>query len=76
MKTYLFILMAGCVAIFSAYVVGVIVGRERCRADIVQNTGMVQSQTIKIMEGINAETFNTGVGDIRRILYEKYTIAE
>lgn len=76
MKTYLFVFMAGATAIFFSYVAGVRMGREKCRTDVVQNMGAIQSETIKIMGNINAETFNTGVRDIRRVLYEKYTIAE
>ena len=76
MKLYVFIFMAGVTAIFFSYVAGMRVGREKCRTDMVNQSSAIQSQTIKIMGDVNAETFNHGVGDIRRILREKYTIAE
>lgn len=76
MKSFLFMFMAGVTAIFFSYVAGVRVGREKCRADVAGQSSAIQSQTIKIMGDINAETFNRGVGDIRRILREQYTIAE
>ena len=76
MKMYLFIFMAGCAAIFFSYVAGVRMGREKCRADTAVDTGLIQSKTIKIIEDVNAETFNRGLGDIRNVLREKYTIAE
>lgn len=76
MKTYLFVFMAVCTAMFFSYVMGVRLGREKCRADIVTQSSNLQSQAIKIMGDINAEAFSRGVADIRRILHEKYTIAE
>ncbi len=76
MKTYLFIFMAGVTAIFFSYIAGVRLGRQQCRADAAQQSGYVQSETIKIIGDVNAETFNRGVDDIRHVLHEKYTIAE
>ncbi|MBR2393141.1 MAG: hypothetical protein IKB05_01480 [Alphaproteobacteria bacterium] len=76
MKTYLFVFMAGVTAIFFSYVAGVRLGRQQCRADVAQQSGYVQSETIKIIGDVNAETFNRGVDDIRHVLHEKYTIAE
>lgn len=68
--------MVACAAIFFAYAAGVRLGREKCRADIAADAGVLQSKTIEIMGDVNAETFNTGLGDIRNVLREKYTIAE
>ena len=76
MKTYLFLCVAGVGAILFSYVVGMRVGREKCRVEVASQSVAIQSQTIKIMGDVNAETFNRGVGDIRRVLHEKYTIAE
>ena len=76
MKTYLFIFVAGVTAIFFSYVAGVWVGNEKCRADTIVQAGVIQSETIKIIRNVNAETFNTATGDVRRFLREKYTIAE
>ena len=63
-------------AIFLAYVTGVHVGNVRMRA---QFTGANAEQLViitKIMDKANEMSIHTGVGDIRRVLYEKYTIAE
>lgn len=76
MKTYLFVFLVACATLFFAYGAGVWVGREKCNAQTERNVAIQQSEIIKTMETVNAETFNTGVRDIRRILYEKYTIAE
>lgn len=76
MKTFLFMFMAMCVAIFFSYVVGVRVGRVQCNAHTARANAAHQSEIIKLQEKINAETFNIGLRDIRRILREKYTIAE
>lgn len=76
MKSYLFIFMAGATAIFFSYVAGVRMGREKCRADVVSQSANIQSQTIKIMGDVNAESFSRSADDIRRVLREKYTIAE
>ena len=76
MKTYLFIFLVACAAIFFSYGAGVRVGRAKCNAQTEHNVAIQQSEIIKTMESVNAETFNTGVRDIRRILHEKYTIAE
>lgn len=76
MKVYLFIFVAGVTAIFFSYAAGMRVGREKCRTDVVGQASAIQSQIIKIKGDINAETFNRGVADIRRVLHEKYTIAE
>ena len=76
MKLYLFLFAAAGVAMFFSYVTGVRMGREKCRGDIATQSGAIQSETIKIMGDVNAESLNRGVDDIRRVLYEKYTIAE
>ena len=76
MKLYLFLFVAGAGAIIFSYIAGVRLGREKCRTDVAAQSVAIQSQVIKIMGDINAETFNTGDGDIRDILRQKWTIAE
>lgn len=76
MKIYLCVFLAVGAAIFFSYVMGVRLGREKCRADLMAQSTTIQSQTIKIIGDVNAETFNRGTNDIRRVLREKYTIAE
>ena len=51
-------------------------GRVQCNAQIAQANATYQSEIINLKEKINAETFNVGLRDIRRILREKYSIAE
>ena len=76
MKIYLYVFVAVGTAIFFSYVMGLRVEREKCRADLMVQSANIQSQIIKIMGDVNAEAFNRGADDIRRVLYEKYTIAE
>ena len=64
------------VAIFLSYVMGVHVGKLKCDARIANmNTNEIIVNT-KQIGNINETVFHTGVGNIRRILREKYTIAE
>lgn len=65
------------VAIAAAlYFCGRGVGAARCRADTVAQSLQTQAQIIKKTEKINETVLRTGLGDIRRIMHEKYTIAE
>ena len=75
MKKYLMILVAICIAIFLVYWAGVRVGVEKCSSNALLNSARVQSQIIMLKRDVDAETFSRGVGDIRRILRERYTIA-
>lgn len=63
-------------AIFLSYFVGVHVANIRCR-ERISNANVEQIMMhAEITENTNDTVLHTGVGDIRRILYEKYTIAE
>lgn len=74
MKTYLII--AVCGIIFGAYILGASRGSAKCQARAAQQTiNTITTQQIKT-EKINAETYHTNLRDIRRILHDKYTIAE
>lgn len=75
MKYVYFAMLAG-VAIFFVYRVGVHVGGVKCRAQIDNANYEKIIMNTKIMEHANEEVLHTGVGDIRRVLYKKYTIAE
>lgn len=58
------------------YLIGHHVGRTKCTQEIITKTiEHNQTQTIK-KEKINAETYRTGMRDIRDILRTKYTIAD
>ena len=76
MKLYLCLLMAVVIAIFFAYFAGWRVATERCRAQINAGTLVQQTELINLQGGLDVEVLNRDVGDIRRILHKKYTIAE
>ena len=76
MKLYLCLLMAVVIAIFFAYFAGGRVANERCRAQINAGTLARQTELVNLQGGLDVEVLNRGVGDIRRILHKKYTIAE
>lgn len=65
------------VAIAAAlYLCGRSVGMARCRADIAHRSVQTQIQIIKQSEDINETVLRTNLGDIRRVMRERYTIAE
>jgi hypothetical protein len=74
----IYLILAAIVAVFIAcvYYVGFSNGRYQCQGQVVENNTQMQNEIIKIQGIINAETYRRGVADIRRSLYEKYTIAE
>ena len=76
MKLYIVIIAAICAAIFFAYVMGKKIEAAQCRAEIIAASVKQIKENQKIKREINAESYNIGVIDIRRILHEKYTIAE
>ena len=73
-KIYFFIFMVVVMAVL--YLVGVEVGKNKCL--VVHQTDTTQQQTniIKLQRDIDEKTVNHNTGDIRRVLREKYTIAE
>ncbi len=73
-KIYFFIFVLGVVVM--AYYAGKHHGANECKLNVVQNNLHVQSDVISIKEQINDEVVHCATGDIRRILHEKYTIAE
>lgn len=68
-----FIVVCGVVG---AYFFGLNAGRIQCRNTLANNIAQELQQQIEIMEETHAETMHTGMHDIRRVLHEKYTIAE
>lgn len=74
MKKYLIIAVAVIVA--GAYFFGVRIGRMKCNMDSVRAQSSEISDIIDIKRNTDEKVFNTNLGDIRRILHEKYTIAE
>lgn len=69
-----------CVGVGAFYFIGRAAGTAECRAQIAaQNADAVAAAHTVIIEKerkIDAETYRMGAGDIRRVLREKYTIAE
>lgn len=76
MKLYLLVVAVTAVFIACVYYVGFSNGRRQCQGQVVANSTQMQNEIIKIQGVVNAETYRRGAADIRRRLYEKYTIAE
>lgn len=76
MKIYIFLFFVFIVVVAGAYWVGGRVAMQKCNARVASVAVKQNQEIIKTMGVINEKTFNTGVRDIRRVLCEKYTIAE
>lgn len=74
MKIYLIAAVAAF--ILFAFCAGVRIGTLGCERDASRITTTQQKHNIQHQEQINEKTMHTGMRDIRRILREKYTIAE
>ena len=72
----LYFLLFLIVTLFGAYWCGERVAHEKCKLAVADDAIVQQVELIKIQEAVNADTVRRGVDDIRRILHEKYTIAE
>lgn len=70
-KLLFFVLMLGL-----AYVVGMRMGNEKCQMKHARNVAQQQLKIIEIQRNVNEITTDHSDDDIRRILREKYTIAE
>ena len=58
------------------YFIGVRDGKNMCNMRTSENVVQQQIHLIKLQDGINEESMHVTTGDIRRVLREKYTIAE
>ena len=65
-----------CAIICGAYFYGQSVGNSKCKIQNFQNQINLIKQDNQQQRVINDKVYKTGVGDIRRILHDKYTIAE
>lgn len=74
MRIYIFLTLFGVV--FFTFFVGKYVGRANCQTETAVAQSHVQTEIIKKIGEVNEETLGRGTGDIRRILRERYTIAE
>ena len=80
MRSIIIILFVAALLAAGAYWSGGRVGAEKCRAEIAEisaeSTIVVQNEIIETKGQINAETFNTGVPDIRERLRKYWTIQD
>lgn len=74
MRVYVFMMILALV--FGAYFAGYAVGRAKSKEKCTEAVAVQYVQTVKQIEKINEQTNHTAVRDIRRILHEKYTIAQ
>lgn len=74
MKIYSFAVTAAF--FLFAFGCGVRIGALRCARDAGQRAIIQQNKNIKNQVTVYEKTMHTGVRDIRRVLREKYTIAE
>ena len=76
MRMYLILAAMTAVLMFCVYYAGILNGQQKCQRIVAQNNIQMQSEIIKLREVVNAETVHRGTDDIRRRLYEAYTIAD
>lgn len=72
----LYLLFAVFVAIVCVYFYGINTEREKCKTKHFQDNFETITKTQQQQKVIHDTVYKTGVGDIRRILFDKYTIAE
>lgn len=77
MKT-LYLYAAGLIAavVMAAWVLGGRVAHEKCVATHAKNAAAAIETITQAQEKINVQTIQTATADIRRVLREKYTIAQ
>lgn len=63
-------------AIFLSYIAGAHIGKVRCNAHVAKVTAKQIAINTDISRKTNEVVLHTGNSDVRRILREKYTIAE
>ena len=73
-RIYMAALLGG--AIFFAYFVGAHIANIKCNERVAHANVQQIVMNNKTMENANDAVFRTSVADIRRVLREKYTIAE
>ena len=73
---YIYYAALGGVAIFFAYIIGIRVGNIKCGIKIANTNNEQIILNTKIVEETNEAVIHIGVSGVRRVLREKYTIAE
>ena len=74
MRIYLIITIT--IIVYGAYLFGARIASKQCEITNMQNKTNEITQTISMQRITDEKVYHTGAGDIRRILYDKYTIAE
>ena len=74
--TKLYLTVAVCAIIIGAYFYGRNISNIKCRASYLQNELNQNIQNYNNQRIIHDTVYKTGVDDIRRILFDKYSIAE
>lgn len=74
MRVYVFMMIIALVS--GAYFAGCAVGHAAARAKCNATIAVQYVQTLKQQGKINEQINHTAVRDIRRILHERYTIAQ
>lgn len=74
MKNYLIVAVA--VIIAGAYFFGTRIGRMKCEVKFLRAQSDEFINIVEVKRNTDEVVFNTNLGDIRRILHKKYTIAE
>lgn len=72
----IYLIIAICVMVVGAYFYGVNIADAKCEMRNAQQNLQISEQNIKNTRIVNDKVYKTGVGDIRRILFDKYTISE
>lgn len=70
-----FIVLLGTI-VFGAYFYGANIAKAKCQMRFLQENNQKQELFIQDKKEIHEKVYKTGLGDIRRILCDKYTIAE
>ncbi len=73
---WIYMACLGLIVLVMAYFAGERAGGIKCRNATTQNVSAQQAELIEIQRKNDEDAVNRGVGDIRRILREKYTIAQ
>jgi uncharacterized protein (UPF0333 family) len=73
-KIYFIILLSAIIC--GAYFYGVNITKANCRANYAEQNFLDIQQTQQHKREIHEVVYKTGVADIRRILRDKYSIAE
>ncbi len=72
----LYLIMLICAIITGAFFYGKTIGKSKCEIQNFQNQINQTEQIQQNKRNLNETVYKTGVRDIRRILRDKYTIAE